>query len=195
MKSYELLKSISEANPSVTHFMVRLYKKTLNPFIDQKGDFSYVWIDVEKVSLIRNLIESWEIDGFMVGLTNTIMTERGMRTLLVLDFSISQSVESENEIIEKISAFNKSGDAPYSMDGWLVKTNSSYHYIGTYVTSQENFHHFLGSSLLFRHADQDQFIVDDRWLGHQLKKGYGAVRIGRKDGKDFPEVIKTISST
>ena len=192
MYSYQLLSQITEANPTLTHFVLRLYKTTLNPFVDTKGDFSYHFIDVVSLDSIEKQIADFERQGFMVGLTSMVMTTRGMQSLLVLDFSVLQSKDVQQELIEKISVFNQSGDIEYSLDGWLLQTQASYHYLGKYITSVENFRHFLGSSLLFRHKDQKHFIVDDRWLGHQLKKGYGTIRIGHKDNNPYPIVVAEI---
>ena len=192
MYSYQLLSQIVEANPTLTHFVLRLYKNTLNPFVDTKGDFSYRFIDILHLGSIEKQIADFEGHGFMVGLTSMVMTTRGMQSLLVLDFSVPQSKEVQEELVQKISAFNRSGDIEYSLDGWLLQTQASYHYMGKHITSVENFRHFLGSSLLFRHKDQKHFIVDDRWLGHQLKKGYGTIRIGHKDNNPYPIVVAEI---
>ena len=192
MYSYQLLTSIAEANPTITHFLLRLYKQTLNPFINHKDDFSYDFVSIDTLDTIEQKILTYESQGYMVGLTSIVMTIRGIQSLLLLDFSVPQSPEAEQELCTKIHTFNTSGDASYKMDGWLIQTNVSYHYLGLYITSQENFRHFLGSSLLFRHKDQKHFIVDDRWLGHQLKGGYGAIRIGHKDGVEYPKVVREI---
>ena len=128
----------------------------------------------------------------MIGLTSMVMTEKGIQSLLMLDYSLPQSTKAEKEISEKISIYNQSGDAPYRMEGFLIRTNDSYHYLGKHITSKENFIHFLGSALLFRENNQTNFVVDDRWLGHSLKKGFGTIRIGKKDGKEFPLVIDEI---
>lgn len=189
MYSYQLLRSIAETNPSLTHFLLRLYKQTLNPFVDRKGDFSYVFIGVDDLEKVEEIILNYENQGFMVGLTSIVMTTRGMQSLILLDFSIEQSKEVEKELVDKLTIFNQSGDISYRLDGWLIKTNASYHYLGKYMTSQENFRHFLGSSLLFRHKDQKHFVVDDRWLGHQLKRGYGSIRIGHKSDVDYPSLL------
>jgi hypothetical protein len=192
MTTYQLLPLIIETNPTISHFVLRLYKNTLNPFVTKHGDFSYCFIGIEDIGSIEDRIKQYEEQGFMVGLTSMVMTTRGIQSLILLDFSVPQSPEAEQELIEKISTFNQSGDIAYSLDGWLIKTTASYHYLGKYITSESNFRHFLGSSLLFRHKDQQKFVVDDRWLGHQLKRGYGSIRIGHKDAGEYPVVIKEI---
>lgn len=192
MFSYQLLFAIAEVNPELTHFVLRLYKNTLNPFIDTKGDFSYAWISVFTLDDLERKIEAYEEEGYLVSLTSIVMTTRGLQSLLMLDFSVPKSDEAKADIISKISTFNTSGDVLYKINGWLIETNTSYHFLGKHTTSQENFRNFLGSSLLFRHKDQNYFIVDDRWLGHQLKKGYGSIRIGHKERGEFPKVVAEI---
>lgn len=192
MYTYQLLKEITEINQTISHFLLRFYKQTLNPFINKKEDFSYMFLLTEEIESIESLIQEYENKGFMVGLTSMVMTTRGIQALPLLDFSIEKSPEAKEEIIEKITTFNSSGDISYKLDGWIIETNNSYHYLGKYITSQENYRHFLGSSLLFRHKEQDNFVVDDRWTGHQLKQGYGAIRIGNKTGNDYPVVVSEI---
>jgi hypothetical protein len=193
MYSHQLLQKIAEGNPALTFFVLRMYKHSLNPFVSKKGDFSYLFINADELDVLEAKIVEYETQGFMVGLSSMIMTTSGIRSLLLLDFSVPHSQEAEKELIEKISTFNQSGDIPYRLDGWLIKTNTSYHYLGKHIASPENFRHFLGSSLLFRHKDQKHFVVDDRWLGHQLKRGYGTMRIGNKAGNDYPKVISEIA--
>ena len=192
MKSYEIISIVAKSNPSITHFLLRIYKKTQNIFKDVAGDFSYEWLEVANIKNIETKIQEIESNGNMIGLTSMVMTEKGIQSLLILDYSLPQSSGAEKEIIEKISAYNQSDDASYRMDGFLIRTNASYHYLGKYITSKENFIHFLGSALLFRENGQTNFVVDDRWLGHSFKKGFGTIRIGKKDGKEYPSVIKEI---
>lgn len=191
MNSYELLSQVTASNPSITHFLLRMYKRGTNLFLDKKENFSYQWVRTDELDQVENHIQQFESQGFMVALTSIVMTEQGIQSLILLDFAVAQSAEVEQELVNKISTFNQSGDVNYRMDGWLIKTNASYHYLGNYVTSQENFRNFLGSALLFRHKDQGHFVVDDRWMGHQLKRGYGTIRIGQKEGM-FPQVIAEI---
>jgi hypothetical protein len=153
MFSYELLSTIAEANPNVTHFVVRLYKNGLNPFFDIKGDFEYEWISVASLINFGKKIEEYEDLGYLVGLASIVMTTHGLQSLLVLDFSVSKSEAARRDILSKLTLFNTSNDVSYSVDGWLIETNTSYHFLGKYITSQENFRNFLGSSLLFRHKD------------------------------------------
>ncbi len=191
MESYKLLEKISQLNPSVTHFLLRLYKTNLNPFIDKKGDFSYEWISVENLDAIGEKILEYESKSFLVGLSSIVMTETGIQSLLFLDFCIDQSESIEKDLQRKINFLEKSNELKYSIKGWLIKTNESYHFLGMTITSPENFIHFLGVSLLFREKNQP-VLVDDRWLGHSLKKRYATIRLGHKENQNYPCVISCI---
>ena len=192
MKSYQIVREIADINPSINNFLLRCFKHTLGALSDAKGDVYYEWFDsgTSEESLLEK-INFLESNGWIVGLTNIVMTQHGMEYLPMLDYSVTHSIETQTELLEKISLFNKSGDVPYKMDGYLIKTNNSYHYLGLHLMTKENFVNFLGSSLLFRHSDQKHFVVDDRWLGHTLKKGFGTIRIGKKEGI-YPEVVGKI---
>ena len=187
----DILAEIAELNPEVTHFMLRQYHHALGSFRDPKDTFSYEWISVASLHLVRERIARCDAAGHSIGVANMVMTDKGLRYLLMLDYSIPISPSAEAELADKLSLFMASGDAPYRMDGYLLQTNSSYHYLGTYVTTQEQFVNFLGSALLFRHAENSGFVVDDRWLGHSLKKGFGTVRIGNKAGR-VPVVVRAV---
>lgn len=190
--TYELLPKIAEINPSITHFQLRLYKHTIGQGIESfKVDSEYHTVSITDLEKVASIIQSFEDKGWMVGLTSKVITTSGTQHLLMLDFSIPISKESENQIIEKMEIFNKSGDISYKLDGYLIQTTNSYHYLGKHITGEHNFIHFLGSSLLFRHADQSYFVVDDRWLGYSLKRNFGTIRIGRKNG-NIPLVIKEL---
>lgn len=193
-KTYKILSEISNCNSSITHFLFRLYKKEQRSVWIPDIESQYQWISVQDLSGIESIILDFEQNDWTVGLTSIVMTSSGIQYLLMLDYSIEHDPKIEEELFLKLNLFNKSGDVEYRMDGYLIKTNKSYHYLGKYITSEESFVNFLGSALLFRHADQSFFIVDDRWLGHSLKKKFGTIRIGKKYEGEYPFVIKEISS-
>lgn len=190
-KTYEILKDIVKFNPAITHFSLRLYKNIERSVWTPDTEVQYEWISVKDISNIESYIQKHELENWTIGLTNLVMTGRGIQYLLMLDYSVPQSIENEKQLYSKLSVFNKSGDVDYKLAGYLIKTDKSYHYLGKYITTQENFINFLGSSLLFRHTDQSIFIVDDRWLGHSLKKKFATIRISRKN-ESHPIVIREI---
>lgn len=152
----------------------------------------YHWISIDQLDAIQSFITSVEKDGWMVGLASTVMTSNGISHLLMLDFSIPVSEESKEQLAWRLETFNKSGDVSYKLDGYLIQTGNSYHYLGKYIANESDFINFLGSSLLFRHADQNHFVVDDRWLGYTLKRNFGTIRIGKKNG-EYPIIICEIA--
>lgn len=187
----EILGEIVRKNPEASHFLLRTYTHTLGSISDPKGTFDYEWITADAVGGLSERVAKHEREGKHTGLANVVMTDKGIRYLLMLDFSIPVSSEAEQELLGKISDFNESGDASYFMEGYLLQTKNSYHYLGTLLTTEENFRNFLGSSLLFRHGGEACFVVDDRWLGHSLKKGFGTIRIDTKEG-NIPFVVGEI---
>ena len=190
-RTYEILAGIAALNPSVTHFLLRLYGKSPRPIAEPESGIRYEWLHKDSLQDLFLKIGEWQDEGFAVGLTSIVMTERGIQYLLMLDYSLAPAPENEEELAAKLSTFNASGDVNYRMEGYLIQSNRSYHYIGKYVTTEENFINFLGSALLFRHTDQTGFVVDDRWIGHSLKKKFGTVRLGAKDGY-YPRVIREV---
>jgi hypothetical protein len=190
--TYQVLENIFKLNPNITHFSLRLYRH-----ITGEGLKSYMlrseyrYINVDELDNLEKLIELYESEGWSVGLMSVVQTAIGTKHLLMLDFAIPISKHSEDEIFSKISIFNKSSDVSYSLDGYLIKTNKSYHYLGKYIVNESDFINFLGSSALFRHIDQSGFVIDDRWLGYTLKRNFATIRIGHKEGI-LPIVIREI---
>ena len=187
----DILKEIVEFNPELTHVMLRYYTHELGSIHDPKDTFDYEWISVSSLDTVAARIAECDASGTSIGLTNLVMTDRGLRYLLMLDYSIAISQNAEDEVCEKLSRFIAAHDVPYRMEGYLLQTNSSYHYIGLHLTTEEHFRNFLGSALLFRGKEDTGGVVDDRWLGHSLKKGFGTIRIGKKDGK-VPFVVREV---
>jgi hypothetical protein len=186
-KTYELLSEICSANPSMTHLCLRLYKtdKTLLEVEDEA--FRYEWISVAAVPQIAEIIADFEREQWYVGLTSMVMTTTGVQHLLMLDYLIDHSPHIEHELALKLAEFSQSGDVAYNLAGWLITTNNSYHYLSKFVTTEENFINFLGSALLFRHSEENN-IIDDIWLGRSVKRRFGAIRLGQKEGV-YPTVI------
>lgn len=190
MKTYELLSEIATLNPTITHFSLRLYHAKTSLADTTDVDFKYEWFTVAQVPDIRAMIQTYENQGWSVGLTSMVMTADGIQHLLMIDFLADHDTAVEGDLIWKLSTFNQSGDVPYKIDGYLIKTNNSYHYLGKYITSQENFINFLGSALLFRHSGE-HYVIDDIWLGRSVKRRFGAIRLGQKEGI-YPEIISEI---
>jgi len=190
-KTYEVLKEICEANPTVTHILFRLYTNPNGLQNVQDDEFQYEWMSVTVVDTIGEEIDRFEKEGWFVGLASMVMTTSGIQHLLMLDYLVEQSAAAEGDLFWKLSAFNQSGDVSYKMDGYLIKTNNSYHYLSKYITTEENFINFLGSALLFRHSNENYFVIDDIWLGRSIKRRFGALRLGRKAGR-FPEVLSEV---
>lgn len=190
--TYEILENIAELNPTITHFSLRLYKHITGQGLKSYTlNSEYKYLSIEELPTLEKSIELYESQGWNIGLTSRVQTTDGTKYLLMLDFAIPISEKAERELSEKIHTFNISGDAPYKMDGYLIQTNRSYHYLGKYITDESNFINFIGSSILFRHVDQSDFVVDDRWVGYTLKRTFATIRIGHKD-EQLPVVIREI---
>ncbi|MFA7315684.1 MAG: hypothetical protein WC059_02695 [Candidatus Paceibacterota bacterium] len=189
--THQVLEEIAEINPSITHFLLRIYKHTIGSIHDPVDGADYQWVKVSLLNKIESIINTFENDGWSVGLVNTVMTNRGMKYLPVLDYKIEQSEENLKRIVERLTIFDTSGDVEYSLKGYIIQTNNSYHFLGKYITTEENFINFLGSSLLFRHSGDSSFVVDDRWLGYSLKRKFATLRIGKKGGA-VPFVIQEL---
>jgi hypothetical protein len=158
---------------------------------DSDDSVEYHFLKKTEIAHVFDRIEAYEAAGWTVGLTSLVMTQNGMKHLLMLDFSIPLSKEAEENLSERIKIFNQSGDVDYRMDGFLIRTNVSYHYLGAYVTSEESLLNFFGSSLLFRHSNETGFVTDDRWLGRSIKRKFGVLRLGKKNDV-YPELIREI---
>lgn len=172
MRTYENLPVILEKNPEILYFVLRLYRDTSGALSDSQDSVEYYFLGRKEIDDIFRVIEKYEASGWTVGLTSLVMTENGMKHLLMLDFSVPPSKEAEDSLIWRINTFNQSEDVPYKMNGYLIRTKASYHYLGMYLTSEENLLNFFGSSLLFRHSDEQRFVTDDRWLGHSIKRKF-----------------------
>ncbi len=190
--TYKVLEDIAKQNPTITHFTLRLYKHITGQGLKSYTlNSEYRYLSIEELPTLEKSIELYESQGWNIGLTSRVQTTDGTKHLLMLDFAIPISAKAESEISEKIHTFNISGDVPYKMDGYLIQTNKSYHYLGKYITDESNFINFIGSSMLFRHIDQSDFVVDDRWVGYTLKRTFATIRISHKDGQ-LPVVIREV---
>lgn len=191
-KTYEIIPQIASFNQSITHFCLRLYKSVTGLAATPDDEFQYEWIKVESAANIAQLISDYESKGWVISLTSMVMTTEGIQHLLMLDYLVDHSRSAENDITLKLSEFNQSGDVPYKLDGYLIQTNNSYHYLGKYITTESNLINFLGSALLFRHSERGEtYIVDDIWLGRSIKRRFCAIRLSQKEGL-FPEVIREV---
>jgi len=190
MKTYELLQEILDLNQGITHFSLRLYHNKISLLNTDDVDFRYEWFSISKIPKIKEMIDGYENEGWSVGLTSMVMTTEGIQHLLMIDFLADHSTAVEGDLIWKLSTFNQSNDVPYKLDGYLIKTNNSYHYLGKHITTQENFINFLGSALLFRHSGEN-YVIDDIWLGRSIKRRFGAIRLGKKE-EIYPEVISEV---
>ncbi|MDB5259100.1 MAG: hypothetical protein JWO73_308 [Candidatus Taylorbacteria bacterium] len=194
-KTYEILGEMLKLNPSITHLCLRLYESKTGLAATHDDAFRYEWISTDlasDVSEISALISEFEKEGWTVGLASMVMTTEGIMHLLMLDYLVAPSANAEGDLAWKLSTFNQSGDVNYRMDGYLIRTKNSYHYLSKYITTEANFINFLGSALLFRHSEEgESHIVDDIWLGRSIKRRFGTIRLGKKEGI-YPTVASEV---
>lgn len=116
--------------------------------------------------------------GNLAILSKVKLKNGNIRHLPLLDFHISN--RSKNlKLIEKVV------ENLGQRDGYILKTNKSFHYYGTHLMTQEQMLDFLNKSLFFTP------ILDKSWIAHQLLEECCALRIGFKN-KEQPVLLKEI---
>lgn len=98
----------------------------------------------------------------------------------MLDFHIDISVKNTN-LVKKICNI-------LGVEGFLLNSGKSYHFIGIQLLSHKELYQFLGQALLFTP------IVDEIWIAHQLQEHSCTLRFGEKHGM-IPTVITSITRT
>lgn len=124
----------------------------------------YVKNDDELTDRVKQL----EAEGFFLNSRVRLFDEVEAHIVLV-DFSISVSVEHTKIVKDSLSHLG-------IIQGYILDSGSSYHYIGSDIVSDSDYKRLLCYAYLLSP------ITDGRWIAHQLIEGSCNLRIGEKKG-------------
>jgi len=99
-----------------------------------------------------------------------------------IDFSCPISKKNLNLIKKQLSQIVK------VFPGYILESGKSYHYIGLKLLKEEKWKKFIGNCLLCR-KPKDKFMVDVRWFGHSLRRGYTNLRILATNSRPEPKIV------
>ena len=102
--------------------------------------------------------------------------------LPMMDFHIApskRSIETVRRILKQISPCG----------GWILNSGKSYHFIGEQLVGWGEVLQFLAKALLFAP------IVDNNWIGHQIREGACTLRLSRnpRTGIEGPVVVEKVT--
>lgn len=119
-----------------------------------------------------------------IAITSCVRTEIGLRRLLLIDFAIGVTLKNEHALYRALRA---SAMFPGYKNGALMRTTNSYHFIGFTPLRYNAWVRAMGHGLLL--GGRDQPLVDMRYIGHSLHRGYGALRVSDMGTKETPTLV------
>lgn len=123
-------------------------------------------------------------------------TEGNSLYLPMMDLALSKSPANLQRTIERL----KEVIEPKFGGGFILETNTSYHFFGITLIDHDNWLKFLGASLLtsilivgLDGQRNYESVVDNRYIGHSLLRDTTALRITTNETKTFaPKVVAVI---
>ena len=126
---------------------------------------------------LTNRSKQLEAEGFFFN-SRVRLFDGAEAHIILLDFSISVSVEHTEVVKESLSRLG-------IMHGYILDSGSSYHYIGTDIVSGSDYRKILYYAYLLSP------ITDGRWIAHQLLEGSCNLRVG-EENKHIPTLIEIL---
>lgn len=124
-----------------------------------------------------------------IAVTSLVRVDAKQRRLLLLDFAIP--ISFHNEVLVRTALRKAQKDFPKIFAcGTLMRTANSYHYVGLTPLSHHLWQKGMGLSLLF--GGHDTQLIDVRYIGHSLMRGYGALRVCDRDAFTIPTLCTFI---
>jgi len=136
----------------------------------------------DRLTLISDLFG----EEYGVAITSTVSNGVLQRNLLLLDCSLPVSDENEQDLRMSIRSMQR--HLPGLAPGMLLRTIHSYHLVGFNPLTLEDWQAQMAKSILVRTVN-GQPIVDVRYVGHSLERGYGSLRINDYQDKPTPDYI------
>ncbi|MFH1129349.1 MAG: hypothetical protein V1686_01275 [Patescibacteria group bacterium] len=183
LHTIDIISVIVKRNPSIKELSISVYKYVPH-VVSEKGRLKIHNIRCDKSVDIKNKILSIKIpQGWRLGLNSIVkMNDGSYRHIPQIDFECSVSNKNLNKIRLKLSEIIK------TFPGYIIRSGASYHYIGLKLLTEKEWQKFIGLCLLCKEPKKHS-VVDVRWCGHQLVRGYSNLRIASTDLRPEPEVI------
>lgn len=178
--------SWNEEEQNMFDFAISLKKKYSMPFWDSLllGSFNNVSYSEKLLSIalchntikdlifvkIANLPDFLDtVNGKRLAVNSRVKMKNGsIKHLPMLDFHIPVSDTNQRIVFDVCSLLK--------LNGFLLNSGESYHYIGTELVDWETLYMLLSKALLFCP------IIDRAWISHQLQEKSCSLRIDRKNG-------------
>jgi len=121
-----------------------------------------------------------------IAITSIISVKTNQKFLLLLDCAPSVSNQNEKELIKILK--NSIKLMPGLKNGMVLRTLNSYHVIGFVPLSKTDWQNHMAQAILLKNKKEEP-VVDIRYIGHSLERGYGSLRISDYKGKPTPDFI------
>ena len=120
-----------------------------------------------------------------IAITSCVRTDVGLRRLLLLDFAINVTLQNEHALYCVLRDIAKI--LPSYKKGALMRTANSYHFVGFTPLRYNAWVRAMGRALMLNWRGRS--LVDIRYVGHCLDRGYGALRVCDMGTKETPTLI------
>jgi len=183
LHTIDIIPEIVKRNPLIKEISLSAYKYVPHTLSDQGRRKNYRIKRGEVVDL-RKKISSLKIPkGWMLGMASkVVMKNKTCRHIPEIDFKCSVSKKNLQQIKIKISEIIR------TFPGYLMVSGASYHYIGLRLLTEREWEKFIGLCLLCK-ENKKESVIDLRWCGYQLIRGYSNLRILASDFKPEPKII------
>lgn len=182
----DIISEIIKRNPLIKEISLSVYKY-IPRTVSEKGRLKLYSIKCDKFIDLRKKILSINIpQGWKFGFNSKVKMNNGsFRHIPQIDFECPVSNKNLNKIKTKLSEIIK------VFPGYIIYSGASYHYIGLKLLSEREWQKFIGLCLLCKEPEKHS-VVDIRWCGHQLVRGYSNLRIAPTDLRPEPRAVAFI---
>lgn len=171
---YQLIRELAQKDRSA-HFNFRLlaqkpglYGKLEREIVDETffsaeilDNAAWDWIRAQQGEVCRDTAE--------VVVDSAVMTSAGYKYIPMLDLVTKDAAD--------LVKFCGRWDLwPFGVDVQCYASGNSFHVYGRTLLTEEQRLRWLGGALLISQPDQPQ-LVDTRWVGHSLTKGFESLRL------------------
>jgi hypothetical protein len=190
MRSDKLFKEYYEpklTQHNVNNVVLRTYEHLSGQNLDDpKKETELVFSLREEVDTRLDKIFSEYENKKGIAISSIVGVGTEQKYLLLLDCGLNISDENQKSIIENLKNISKV--SPEFTDSMILKTKNSYHIVCFTPLTKEKWVELMGQSLLLRNTD-NEFVVDVRYAGHSLVRGYGSLRINDYEDKETPDFV------
>lgn len=171
----------------ITEMTIRDYAHTSGTVADDpSGTLMFRHVPLRDVDeTITQLFQKHGGDNRGIAITSCVRTENGPKRLLLLDFALAVTLKNEQAIYHALRECAAESEA--YKNSALMRTTSSYHLVGFTPLRYNAWVRAMGTALLL--GGHELPMIDTRYIGHSLMRGYGSLRVSDMGTKETPTLI------